>query len=184
MKKMFAIICLAFALVAGNAAAADWNYVEAAVVSTDVQSVSATGYKLSASKTLGDNFFVQGAYANSGDSDFKAGQASVSFGAKANLLPRSDVYGKVTATALVDDIYGTDKYGYSAEAGIRTQVSKNVELRGGVIATDLRTATLDKFEWLATAGAEVALTEKLRLGVDVQGKSNVLVGQLGLRMYF
>lgn len=184
MKKILAIFCLAFALVAGNAAAADWNYAEAAAVSTDVQSVSATGYKLSASKTLGDNFFVQGAYANSGDSDFKAGQASVALGVKANLLPRSDVYGKVTATVLVDDIYGADKYGYSAEAGIRTQVMKNVELRGGVIATDLRSATLSKVEWLATAGAEFALNDKLRVGVDVQGKNNVLVGQVGLRLYF
>jgi len=186
MKKFFAVLITAVVLAfsAGAATAADWDYVKGGVTANDVRDVSFNAYTVGASKSLGDKFFVQGNYTNATDSDFSAGTVDLAFGVHASLLPRSDVYGKVTASVLVDDIRGLDKYAYEAEAGIRTQVLKNLELRGGVVAANLRDANLDKVEWLGTVGAELKLNDNLRLGVDVKGKNEVLIGELGLRYYF
>lgn len=186
MKKFFAVLITAVALVfsAGAATAADWDYVKGGVIANDVRDVSFNAYTVGGSKAIGDNFFVQGNYTNATDSDFSAGAVDLGFGVHAKLLPRSDVYGKVTASVLVNDIRGLDKYAYEAEAGLRTQLFKNVEVRGGVIAANLREADLDQLVWLGTAGAEFKFNDNLRLGVDVKGKEDVLIGELGLRYYF
>ncbi len=186
MKKFFAVLITAVALAfsAGAATAADWDYVKGGVIANDVRDVSFNAYTVGVSKSLGDNFFVQGNYTNATDSDFSAGAVDLAFGVHAKLLPRSDVYGKVTASVLVDDIRGLDKYAYEAEAGIRTQVLKNLELRGGVVAANLREADMDRITWLGTAGAEFKLNDNLRVGLDVKGKDEVLIGELGLRYYF
>lgn len=185
MKKFFAVLITAVALAfsAGAATAADWDYVKAGVIANDVRDVSFNSYTVGGSKSIGDLFFVQGNYTNANDADVSAAALDLSVGVRANLLPRSDVYGKVTGSVLIEDVGALDQYSWEAEAGIRTQILKNVELRGGVIAADMRD-TENGVVWLGTAGAEFALNDALRLGVDVRGKEDVLIGQLGLRWYF
>lgn len=186
MKKFIAI-AIAAALSLGTvatASAADWSYLEGAYTVADVNNRSGDGYLVGGSAALGQNAFVQAQYTNGADSDFNAGVAAISVGLHGNVTENSDLYGKFTASSVVNDRANYEKYGYTAEAGIRSQVADRLELRGGVIAGNLRDRRFEDVAWMATAGAEYALTETLRVGVDVRGKDDVLEGQVGLRVYF
>lgn len=187
MRKIKAILmslCLAMSLLAGSAVAGDWNYVEGAYIATDAKSLKGDAWAVNASKTLGDHLFVQGGFRNGMDADLSASTASVGLGLKTSLDADTDLYAKVTADVAVENVQTLDKYGYTAEAGARLQLTDKLELRGGVIAANLRDAQLDSVQWLGTAGAEWALTDSVRLGLDVRGKEDVLEGQVGIRLYF
>lgn len=188
MKKLFSVI-LASALALGAVAcspaqAADWNYVGGGYAASDVRSVEADALFAEGSFELTKNVFVQGKFLKGMDADFDTSVVSGSIGLKTALDESTDLYGKFTAATVVENVQAFDKYAYEAEAGIRAQVTDRVELRGGVVAANLRDARFDTVQWLGTAGAEFKLTDSLRLGADVRGKDNVLEGQLGLRLYF
>jgi len=63
-------------------------------------------------------------------------------------------------------------------------LAQDLEIRGGVVANNLREGRFDSIQYLATVGAEVAVDKNLRLGIDVKGKDNVLFVQAGARWYF
>lgn len=194
MKKFVAIVLAAVVAVGAvackPAAAADWTYVGGGYSYADVKSnvdsrsVSADAVFGEASVELTDWAFVQGRFVKGNDSDFDSSVVGLSLGLKHALDDKTDLYGKVTASSVVENRYAYDKYAYEAEAGVRAQITERVELRGGVIATELRDARLDSVRYLGTAGVEFALTPSIRLGVDVRGKSNVLEGTAGVRLYF
>ena len=188
MKKLFSVLLLALTLVGAPAmaqqSATNWTYAEVTYSASDVEDRSFDSYSVGGSLALGEHLFVQGAYTNGLDTDLEAGAASVSAGLRDALTSKTDLYGKVTGSVLVSDRKSQEKYEYTAEAGLRSQVTDTLELRGGVIAGNLRDQSWDSITWLGTAGAELALTKNLRLGADVRGKDGWLEGQLGLRLYF
>lgn len=194
MKKFGAIVLAAIvavgALACKPADAADWTYVAGGYSYADAKS-SVTNRDVSADAVFGevsvaltDWAFVQGRFDKGMDQDFDTSVVGVSFGLNRALDEKADVYGKVTATSTVENRFAYEKYAYEAEAGIRAQVTDRVELRGGVIATELRQASLSELRYLGTAGVEFALTPNIRLGADVRGKSDLLEGQVGVRLYF
>ena len=183
MKKIIAVM-LAAALVTAPVAAADWNYVGGGYAAADVKTASADALFGEASVSLGQNMFVQGKFLKGMDRDFDTSVVSVSGGLRTALDDRTDLYGKVTASTVVENRYAFENYAYEAEGGIRAQVTDRIELRGGVVAANLRAATLDSVQWLGTAGAEFALTPSIRLAADVRGKEGVLEGAAGVRVYF
>jgi len=181
-KTMFALMAvLSLALAACKPAnAADYTYVGAGYTVTDVRDASFDGYNADLSVELGDVLFVRAGYANGDDADLKLGTAKLGLGFHDELTDSTDIYGVATAIVAVDDRADFDKYTYEVEAGLRSQVTKRFELRGGVIATDVTRSPV----YMGTAGVEFALTEAIRLSADVRGKEDVLGGQLGVRFYF
>lgn len=187
---VFAGLIAVGALAVSPAKAADWTYVSGGYTYADAKAsvnnrdVSADAVFGEVSVALTDWAFVQGRFDKGMDQDFDTSVVGVSFGLNRKLDERTDLYGKVTASSVVENRYAYDKYAYEAEVGLRAQVTERVELRGGVIATELRDARLDSVRYLGTAGVEFALTPSIRLGLDVRGKDNLFEGQAGVRLYF
>lgn len=192
MKKFVAVVALGLAALgfAGSASAVDWTYVGGGYSYANVETsysnrdVSADAFFGEASVALTDWAFVQGKFVKGADQDFDTSVAAVSVGLNKSLDERTDLYGKVTASAALENRYAYENYAYEAEAGIRAQVTERVELRGGVVATEIRQASLSELRYLGTAGVEFALTPSLRLGFDVRAKDSVLEGLAGVRLYF
>ena len=185
MKKFLVLIALAFAFAAPAAMASDWDYVGAQYTATDLQDRSGDGFKVEASKAIGSHLFVQGGYRNGFDSDLKAGQASLALGAHTLLGAKTDGYVLARATALVDDARDADKWGYEAEAGVRHLLTEKLEVRGAVVATELRSiSSVKDVRYFGKVGAEYAITEQFRVGADVLAKNGVTEGQVGFRVYF
>lgn len=189
MKKTFALIA---ALVLGaalsacspQANAADWDFVGAGYTQSQTHGVQADAVSLEASKAVGDHFFVQGVLTEGRDQDYASTNVRVSVGAHSQLSTKTDLYGKLSSDVIVADRGDLDKYGLTAEIGARHMVTDRLELRGGVIAGNLRENRLNQVEWMATAGAEYRLTKSLRLGLDMRGKDQVLEGTVVGRVYF
>jgi hypothetical protein len=128
---------------------------------------------------------VQGGYRNGFDSDLKAGQASLALGAHTLLGAKTDGYVLARATALVDDARDADKWGYEAEAGVRHLLTEKLEVRGAVVATELRSiSSVKDVRYFGKVGAEYAITEQFRVGADVLAKDGATEGQVGFRVYF
>lgn len=187
MKKFFVLIALglAFAVAAPAAVAAEWDYVGAAYTTTDLKDRSGDGFKVEASKSLGEHLFVQGGYRNGFDSDLKAGEASVALGARTMLSEKTDGYVLARATVLVDDRFDADKYGYEAEAGALHQMTDKLQVSAGVVATQLRSiSSVNDVRYFGKVGAEYAITKTVGISADVLAKDGVTEGQLGFRVYF
>lgn len=193
MKKFFTaiIVCVLALGVSLPAAAGDWTYVGGGYTYADVRSnvdnrdVNADGLFGEVSVGVTDWLFVQGKFLKGNDQDFDTSVAAVSVGLNKALDDKTQLYGKVTGSTVVENRYAYENYAYEAEAGLRAKVTDRLELRGGVIATDLRDAEWDAVRWQGTAGAEFALTPSIRLGADVRGdRHGDLEGQVGVRLYF
>ena len=185
MKKFLVLIALGLAFIGAPAMAADYDYVGAAYTATDLQDRSGDGFTVDASKSIGSHLFVQGGYRNGFNSDLKAGTASLALGAHTLLGAKTDGYVLARATAVVDDRFDTDKFGYEAEAGVRHLLTERLELRGGVLATELRSiSSVKDVRYFGKVGAEYAITKQFRVGADVLAKDGVTEAAVGVRVYF
>lgn len=157
MKK--AVLVSALLLSFGSAQAAEsprWDRVSASYQSVDVDSETLTGFGVSGSKLIGDDFFVTASYAKASDDvnvmgtnvDFDFNTLSAGLGYRYAVAKNSDVFGIVSyedvelkASAL--DFKASDN-GYGLTAGIRSMVSDKIELIGSIqyvdIADDSETA--------------------------------------------
>lgn len=162
------------------ASAADYTYVGASYNTVDVRDASFDSYTVSGSVAVGDNLFLRAGYTNAEDADLSLGTAKVGVGYRDALTKNIDLYGVASAIVAVDDRADFNKYTYEAEAGVRAMLTDRLEVRGGVIATDLSRSV----EYFGTAGAEFAVTKNIRVGADLVGKEDVLGGQVGVRLYF
>lgn len=173
------LVVLTLAGVPSMAQAADWSYVEVAYSAQDLNNRSSDLASLNGSFEVGEHVFFQGGYAKGLDADLEAGVVSAAVG-----LHDGPLYGKVIVSAVVANREDFDKYAFSAEVGARTNITENLELRGGVIADGLRQQKFDDVTWLGTVGLEYAFTDAFRVGVDVKGKSDYAEGRIGARWYF
>lgn len=192
MNKFVAAVVLAVvgAFAAAPASAVDWTYASAGYSYADVKD-SVTNRDVSADAVFGevsvavtDWMFVQGRFDKGMDQNFDTSVVGVSLGLNHSLDDKTDLYGKVTASSVVENRAEYEKYAYDAELGIRAQVTERIELRGGVIVNELRDARFDDLRYMGTAGVEFALTPSIRVGLDVRGKDDVIEGQAGVRLYF
>lgn len=192
MKKYALMIAsvLAFGLISAPAVASDWDYVGGGYVYASVEDnynnrdLNADAVFVEVSKSLTDWLFVQGSFAKGNDADLDTSVVGLSLGLNKALDDATQIYGKVTASSVVENRYAYESYAYEAEAGVRAHVTDRIELRGGVIATDLRDARLDSVRYLGTAGVEFALTPSIRLGADVRSNGDDTEGKVGVRLYF
>lgn len=191
MIKLGAVALIAgLAIGCAPAKAADWTYASIGYTYTDAKD-KVTNRRASGDGVIGeisyavtDWMFVQGRLEKSADADFDTSVAGLSLGLNKSLDDRTDIYGKVSATSVVENRRDLNKYGYEFETGVRAQITERFELRGGVIATELRSQRLDSVRYLGTAGVEFALTPSIRLAADVRGKDGLFEGQAGVRLYF
>lgn len=159
MKK--AVLVSALLLSFGSAQAAEsprWDRVSASYQSVDVGSETLTGFGVSGSKLIGDDFFVTASYAKASDDvdvmgtnlDLDFNTLSAGLGYRYAIAKNSDVFGvvsyediefKMSAQGVSDK---TSDNGYGLTAGIRSMVSDKIELIGAVqyvdIADDSETA--------------------------------------------
>ena len=179
MKKLLSVVMLALALVASPAMASDWSFVEVGYSAQDLNNRSSDVANLLASVEVGEHVFFQGGYTKGLDTDLDLGVVTGAVGLHNGLF-----YGKVIGSVVVANRADFDKYAFSAEAGLRGQLTDKVELRGGVIADGLRQQKFDDVSWLATVGAEYAFSDAFRVGVDVRGKDSFAEGKLSARLYW
>ena len=184
MKSLLNVALIGLALVMGSASAADYNYVQAGYSASDFTNRSADSWSVAASKELGSKLFILGDYTKGIDSDLEQGTVGVGVGLHTPISTNADIYGQVEATTVVVNRNDRTKYDYIAESGIRWQVSPSWELRGGVLASNIRSQSLDEVNWRAFGGAEYALTKFVKVGAMAIGKSGDLEGKATVRLYF
>lgn len=185
MKKIVLALALSMGF-AGTAAAADYSYLGASYSASDIENRSSDRYTVEGSLELGPALYVQAGYTNGMDRDFDMGVARVGVGLHTSLTEggRVDLYGQVSALAVVADREDRRKFNYEAEVGLRNQLTDNFEIRGGVIASNLVDRRFEDVKYFGTVGAEFALTENWKLGLDYLGSSDYNEATLGLRVYF
>lgn len=185
MKKILFSIALAFGMI-GTAAAADYSYIGASYSASDIENRSSDRYTVEGSLEVGPALYVMAGYTNGMDRDFDAGVARVGVGLHTELTEggRVDLYGQLSALAVVADRQDQRKYNYEAEVGLRNQLTENLELRGGIVASNLVDRRFEDVKYFGTVGAEFALTENWKLGLDYLGSSDYNEATLGLRVYF
>ena len=186
MKNIFRAILLAASMIGSVSAAnaADFNYIQGSYAAQDVENRASDSWGVEVSKEVGSKLYVLGSYEKGIDSDLRQGVASVGVGFHTPVATAADIYAQVEATTIVADRKDVEKYGYRAESGIRWQVADSWEMRGGVLASNLREAKLDAVEWRAYAGVEYALTKYVRLSATAEGKHDELEGKAAVRLYF
>lgn len=186
MKKFLSAIVVAVAMLGSVSAAnaADFNYIQGSYAAQDVENRASDSWGVEVSKEVGSKLYVLGSYEKGIDSDLRQGVAAVGAGFRTAVAQRADFYVQGEATTIVADRKDVEKYGYRAESGIRWQVADSWEMRGGVLASNLREAKLDAVEWRAYAGVEYALTKYVRLSATAEGKHDELEGKAAVRLYF
>lgn len=152
MKK--AVLVSALLLSVGAAQAAEsprWDRVSASYQSVDVDSETLTGFGVSGSKLIGEDFFVTASYASSSDDidvfgtkvDVDFNTLSAGLGYRYAISNNSDVFGVVSyedveldASAQGVSDSASDN-GYGLTAGIRSMVSDKIELTGSIQYIDI-----------------------------------------------
>jgi len=197
MKKTFLSAVVAGLLLASTASfAADavsapsFDYVQAVAENADIKDANGWGTEVSVSKTLGETFFVAGGWERANLDVADRDQIRVGLGARFALAPNTTLYGEAFGLhENVDfnhyqDLKDVNKWGYGFEAGLRTNLTDAVELRGAVLTE--RETRLDT-EWVTygVVGGQINLSQNLAAVVDVKfHDSNDVIYQGGLRLSF
>jgi hypothetical protein len=152
MKKV--VLTSALLLSLGSAQAAEspkWDSVSVSYQSVDLDSETFTGFGISASKLLGDNFFVTGAYNKASDDvqvfdasvDLDLSTTTLGLGYRLPLSENTDFFGVLS----YEDMDAEASYqgssenmgenGFGAKIGVRSMVSDKVELGASIQYVDI-----------------------------------------------
>ncbi len=129
--KRFAIAAALIAVLPFAASAADgikYNYVQGGYVATNTDAGDADGWGVSGSVAVHPNFHLFGDYANQkiDHTNVDFDQWRVGAGYNRGLSDRTDFVGRVAYEKL-DAGHGINADGYSAEAGVRSMMTRNIE---------------------------------------------------------
>lgn len=187
--KFLAAIALAFVAVAPAAFAQDstsprYTYIAGQYTLTDVDSKHGDGYQGALSLGLTDHIYTELSYKNGFDRDSKLGIARAGLGFHLPVSSWTDFYAIGSATTVVADRNDSKKYGYQAEAGLRSELNDRWELRGGALATNIREQKFDALKWYGTVGVEYKISPSLSLTADALVKDQYKEGLAGIRWYF
>lgn len=118
------------------AASPDFNYVEGGYTELefDNSNFEPDGIKVSGSASVSKNLFLNGSYSDASDgADYN--QLSLGLGYRVAANSNTDVYGIVSYEEL--EIGKSDDNGYGLTAGVRSFVTANIELDGGLSYIDI-----------------------------------------------
>jgi hypothetical protein len=184
MKKV--VLVSALLLSFGSVQAAEsprWDSASISYQSVDVDGDKLTGFALSGSKLLGEDFFVVGSYGNASDDidmfgsnvnlDFNT--LSVGLGYRYAISQNSDFFGVVS----YEDVEVEASYqgnsesisdnGYGLTIGVRSMLSEKVELSGSIQYVDIA----DETETAFSVSALYNFTEQFSAGVGYSKADDV-----------
>lgn len=118
------------------AASPDFSFVEAGYTQLDFDNkrFEPDGFKIAGSASVSNNLFLTGAYTDTSDGrDYNA--LSLGLGYRVAAASNTDVYGILSYEELEQG--AADDNGYGLTAGIRSFVSRNLELDGGLSYIDV-----------------------------------------------
>jgi opacity protein-like surface antigen len=184
MKKV--VLVSALLLSFGSVQAAEsprWDSASISYQSVDVDGDKLTGFALSGSKLLGEDFFVVGSYGNASDDidvfgsnvelDFNT--LSVGLGYRYAISQSSDFFGVVSYEDVeVEASYQGDSEsisdnGYGLTVGVRSMLSEKVELSGSIQYIDIA----DESETAFSVSALYNFTEQFSAGVGYSKADDV-----------
>jgi hypothetical protein len=176
MKKV--VLVSALLLSFGSVQAAEsprWDSASISYQSVDVDGDKLTGFGFSASKLLGDDFFVVGSYGSASDDidvfgsnvklDFNT--LSVGLGYRYAISQSSDFFGAVSyedveaEASFQGNSESASDNGYGLTIGIRSMLSEKVELSGSIQYVDIA----DETETAFSVSALYNFTEQFSAGV-------------------
>lgn len=148
------------------------------------------GFKIFASKTISDSFFLNGTFSRLSDDveafDLDFDEASLGFGYRYGLTRSTDVYGTlsyeyVKLTAKVGSrSESIDDNGYGLTAGVRTMLTRSFELRGAVKFIDVDEGS----DTGVSVAADYFFTDQLAIGAEASIGDDVNTYGVNLRYNF
>lgn len=172
MKKV--VLASALLLSLGTVQAAEsprWDSASISYQSVDIDGDKLTGFAISGSKLLGDDFFVAGSYGNASDDidgvevDFNT--LSVGLGYRYSISQNTDFFGVASYEDWeVEASYqgfsaSVSENGYGLKIGVRSMISEKIELSGTLQYVDIA----DETETAFGVSALYNFTEQFSAGV-------------------
>ena len=183
--KYGAIASLALATTAVFAASPEYTYVEAAYVNTDFDGIGDDGgWGIGGSAEVGENIFIFADYSSIGlpaGVDFNAFDAGIGY--KSAISPTTDVNLSVGYIRFELDtgLFGSpDEDGYVVDASLRSMVSNEFELNGGISYIDLGNGADDT---LFHVGAVYSLNPSFAVIGDFSVGDDITTFMIGGRFY-
>lgn len=184
MKKV--VLASALLLSLGSAQAAEsprWDSASISYQSVDVDGDKLTGFAVSGSKLLGEDFFIVGSYGNASDDieiynssvevDFNT--LSVGLGYRHSISNSTDVFGVVSyedmevETSYQGNSESESENGYGLTIGVRSMLSEKIELSGSLKYVDIA----DETETAFGVSALYNFTEQFSAGVGYSKADDV-----------
>jgi hypothetical protein len=179
------LACVALAPLAAHAESPSYSYVEGGYVLTDIDGIGkdADGFLLRGSVEVAGDFFLFASYLDQGISGIDLKQYGVGGGYAWSMTDTTDLYGKVGYVRAEAELggFGVDDDGYSLGIGIRSFVTKALELEAAVTYVDLSDSGDDT---TFGAGARWYFTEHFALGVEAELGDDATSYGIGLRWSF
>ena len=173
MKQV--VLASALLLSLGTAQAAEsprWNSASISYQSVDIDGDKLTGFAVSGSKLLGEDFFVVGSYGNASDDiegiEFDFNTLSVGLGYRYAISQNTDFFGVVSYEDVEVEVSyqgnseSVSDNGYGLRVGIRSMLSEKVELSGSLQYVDIA----DETETAFGISALYNFTEQFSAGVS------------------
>jgi len=183
--KYGAIASLALATTAVFAASPEYTYVEAAYVNTDFDGIGDDdGWGIGGSAEVGENIFIFADYSSIGlpaGVDFNVLDAGIGY--KSPISPTTDINLSIGYVNFELDtgLFGSaDEDGYSLDATIRSMVSNEFELNGGISYIDLGNGNDDPFFHV---GAVYSFNPSFAVFGDFNTSSDITTYMIGGRFY-
>lgn len=147
MKKLALAVALSVASAGAFAAAPAWDFIQGSYVITDFDesdfSYEPDGFAFSGSKLITDDIFITGEYSMQEDDilgiDVDLDMLTLGVGYRYALSNKTDLFGivsyedvEISRTGLSDD-----EDGFGLQAGVRSMILDNLELRGAIKYIDL-----------------------------------------------
>jgi hypothetical protein len=160
MKKVVLVSALLLSL--GTAQAEEsprWDSASISYQSVDIDGDKLTGFTISGSKLLGEDFFVVGSYGNASDDieiynssvEVNFNTLSVGLGYRYSISKTTDFFGVVSYEDMeVEASYpgnseSESENGYGLKVGVRSMLSEKVELAGSLQYVDIADETETAF---------------------------------------
>ncbi len=181
MKKVVLVSALLLSL--GTAQAAEsprWDRASISYQSVDIDDDDKlTGFAVSGSKLLGEDFFVVGSYGNASDDiegiEFDFNTLSVGLGYRYSISQSADLFGVVSYEDMEIEVSyqgnsaSISDNGYGLRVGVRSMLSEKVELSASLQYVDIADETETDFR----VSALYSFTEQFSVGVGYSKAGDV-----------
>ncbi len=177
-----AIASLVLAPAAGFAASPEYNYVEASYVNSDIDGIDdGDGFGIAGSAVVGANICIFGEYSTvgfSGGVDFDVIKAGIGY--KSANSGTTDV--NLSVFFANAEIGSIDENGYGLDATLRSMVSNEFELNGGITYIDFGGGFDD--ETSIHVGGVYSFNTSFAVVGDIDFGDDITTFSIGGRFYF